>query len=116
MKCMLCGKELAPGVKFCPNCGTQVVEQTPEAVPNVAQTVVVPEQTVNPYVSQTASQQNANPYYGNMPPYDPTLSPYAGMGVQQKKKKVWPWVLLACLIMFGNFVLLCVIVGILVGR
>ena len=55
MFCDKCGKELAPGSIFCPNCGAKQLEEEPSAEMSASSSV----SPVRLHSRQTSSQQSA---------------------------------------------------------
>ena len=79
MTCKKCGREIADGIKFCPNCGQAVVEET---------TVSQPNETIQPVTS-------------NQPFVEPQPSPVnnAAPATEQKKSSKAP-IIIICVVLF----------------
>lgn len=119
MNCINCGKELAPGAKFCPACGTQqTVEQPAQQPEQAAQTAYQEPYTQPVYQEQPYGydqQQNGYtqpPYgYGQQPnsygqqPYGYAAQPYAQPPKKGKKKAVLIIVIIAAVLAVAGGVL-----------
>lgn len=119
MNCINCGKELAPGAKFCPACGTQqTVEQPAQQPEQAAQTAYQEPYTQPVYQEQPYGydqQQNGytqQPYgYDQQPnpygqqPYGYAAQPYAQPPKKGKKKAVLIIVIIAAVLAVAGGVL-----------
>lgn len=119
MNCINCGKELAPGAKFCPACGTQqTVEQPAQQPEQAAQTAYQEPYTQPVYQEQPYGydqQQNGytQPPYGydqqpnpyGQQPYGYATQPYAQPPKKGKKKAVLIIVIIAAVLAVAGGVL-----------